>query len=204
MREEVNQEAHDLIYALGGVVHDFNHLESDLALCIALLVDPIDPETGRVITAGKAYSALVDLFNALVLHRLKSRIRRSLEKDLDVLVKRLTEVNEMRNKVVHSQYLYGVQQQSFQRSKLSLRSKKGIKVDEVNINSIEMRQLSKTIHRLSFDLRKFTETEIVPVVLAPVWKDKDNDFGKMWLIWSMQYKGLDEKEGNVYWQLVHG
>ena len=28
MRQETNQEAQDLVYSLGWVVHDFNHLES--------------------------------------------------------------------------------------------------------------------------------------------------------------------------------
>lgn len=203
MREEINNEVEKLINYLGWVVHNFNHLERTLAMCVSILVDPSDPQIGRIVTAGKAYSAMVDLFSALSLYRLESVMNRKLENDLNSLLKRLTEANELRNKVVHSQYLYGVQEKSLRRSKLSIRIKKGVKLDDANINSKTVYELSKDIQRLTVDLRKFTETEFVPVVLSPIWQNKDDDPFAMWMDWKFRYQELEGREGKVYWEFLN-
>ena len=183
MKEEVNKEAHDLVYALGWVVHDFNHLEYTLAACVALLVNPSDPRIGHIVTAGKAYSALVDLFGTLCQYKLQEHMNKSLANSINNLVKRLIEINELRNKLVHSRYLYVVEEKSFRRSKSSIKANKGLRQDKINVNSQEFFALSGNIHKVMYELGEFTKKELVPSVLAPIWINHDDDATVMWMGW---------------------
>ena len=105
---------------------------------------------GAILLAGVTYTGLVDRFSALVLHL--CRDDEVLHEALDGLRRRLRDVGEHRNRLVHSTWLLEPIDGRVNRRKPSARGKKGLHFDTPTVPVDELVGLRRDIRAVRAEL----------------------------------------------------
>ena len=100
--DESDAVAKQLYEQVGTFATLFAGLEGELVNGLGLLLDDNDPTVGYIIAKNMTYSRTIDLFQELSKHRLKDK--KPLE-ELAPLIRRLRDIGEKRNDIIHSAWL---------------------------------------------------------------------------------------------------
>jgi hypothetical protein len=118
-----NFEGVSVCDALGKVIIAFEQLDEMLATSISFLLRRGD-EVGRIVTAQLSFRAKVDMFGALFkAHRPQSTIFNL----IDELCAACLQIEDERNKIVHSKWSNTLDNKALSRSKFTARAKHGLK-----------------------------------------------------------------------------
>lgn len=179
MEEKLTGPAsNDLAKALGSVVINFSYLETILALNVWILIDMSDASIGKIVTAGKPFSALIDIFDALYRHRIIDVIQaegKSAEdpnKTLTDLVKKLAEANEQRNQVIHSTWVSNTKDpETHSRFKFIAKRSKGLERVSKSTSTKDILSFAYSIAKVADEVSEFSEFFYSPIFWLPHWKD---------------------------------
>jgi hypothetical protein len=172
------QASDDLTKALGAVVLNFAYLESALSMNIWVLIDISDINVGKIVTAGKPFSALIDLFAALYRHRIVNILQSegmSAEvqiKSLTNLVGKMTEANDQRNQIIHSAWAGNTEDPDIHsRFKFSAKRSKGLERVSKDISTEEVLKIAHTIAKVADEVLEFSAIFHSPIFWLPHWKN---------------------------------
>jgi hypothetical protein len=131
--------------AFGEVMIEFAALEGILFnLTIDLATD--DFFHGAILLAGVPYAGLVDRFCALALHI--TRDGEEFEAKIDDSRRALLDVNERRNRLVHSDWLFEPIAGSASRVKVSAKGRNGLRFDIPEVPRSELKDLVQDIREV--------------------------------------------------------
>ena len=178
MEEKLTGQAgDDLTKALGAVVLNFAYLEAVLSISVWILIDISDVNIGKIVTAGKPFSALIDMFDPLYRHRIIDVVQaegKSTEipsKTLTGLVKKLVEANEQRNQVIHSAWTSSTQDpENHSRFKFTAKRSKGLKRVSKNMPVQDVLRIAHTISEVADQVLELSERFYSPILWLPKWK----------------------------------
>jgi hypothetical protein len=97
--DEAEAAANRLYQQVGTLATLFTGLEEELVNALGLLLDDNDPTVGDIVAKNLTYSRTVELFQELAKHRLKAQ---KAQEQLTPLIRRLRDVGERRNTIIHS------------------------------------------------------------------------------------------------------
>lgn len=200
MENDLIGEADDnLTKALGAVVLNFAYLEAMLAYSVAMLIDVSDGDIGKIVTAGRPFTALVDLFDALYRHRVLDVLRKEGRKTeaqqtaLVGLVKKLNEANERRNRVIHSSWSGGSNTPGVHsRFRFTAKRSKGLERISEQMTTKDVLAVAHFVADVGNEVLQFSQIFLSPIFWLPHWQawisqwekwEKSGDL-EMWLDWA--------------------
>ncbi len=144
------------LLALGSVTIEFGKLESTLILSISRLlwqeVEGIEPIT--MLVGGDSFDVLLIKLNKIFIHKLHDD---KLLKDFDLLSKRLSAINEKRNRYLHSWWTIN-EKEGLVRIKFKKKpDKNNLMVDRESFNTDEIIIFIEEIKKAKDDLDDLTE-----------------------------------------------
>lgn len=196
MEEKLTARASDdLTKALGAVVLNFAYLEAILSASIWVLIDISDINVGKIVTAGKQFSALVDLFDALYRHRIVDYLQaegmsaQTQSKLLADLVMKMTEANEQRNQIIHSAWA-GTKEDpdTHSRFKFIAKRSKGLERVSKSMSTQDILKTAYSIAKVADEVVEFSEFFHSPIFWLPHWKD-----------WMVKWKEWEESGDLEQW-----
>jgi hypothetical protein len=174
--ELVKKARSDLARALGAVVMNFAYLEAMLSYSIWVLIDISDEDIGKIVTAGKPFSALIDLFSALYRHRVLRVIQdEGLKVEAQIsaltrLIQRMNEANERRNAVIHSTWASNTETALHLRFKFTAKRSKGLVRTEESMTADDIWEIAQFIGKVGDEVLKFSEPFHSPLFWLPHWQ----------------------------------
>ncbi len=135
---------------LGQITANFSDLEADLAGLVWSLIGE-DKKIGQIVTAQLSFSKLLDILSSLFRHTSDDD---NLISELDGLIKQAQKIGEKRNRYVHSVWFSG-HPNTLRRVKLKASRKKGLRMEEEDINVEELRQFGNEIFSFILTLEEF-------------------------------------------------
>lgn len=172
------QASDDLVKALGSVVLNFSYLETILSLNVWILIDMSDANIGKIVTGGKPFSALIDMFDALYRHRIidviqaEGKSTKVPSKTLTDLVKKLVEANEQRNQVIHSAWVSNTKDpETHSRFKFTAKRSKGLERVSKNMSVQDVLQIAHAISEVADQFLELSERLYSPIFFLLHWKN---------------------------------
>ena len=140
----------DYLHPLGQITANFSHLEADVSGLIWSLIGD-DKKIGQIVTVQLSFSKLLDTLSSLFRHKVKDK---GLVDELDGLIKRAQEINDKRNKFVHSVWFAG-HPNTLRRVKLKAGRKKGLQMESQDMDEEELRQFGNEIFSFILTIEEF-------------------------------------------------
>ena len=135
----------------------FSDVETWTGAFIWQLIGP-EQLVGQMVTAGMSFSRQLDLLTSLFRYRFSDA---SLRKSLESLVKRISELEEKRNRVLHSSWLLQSSDPSeATRFKITAKRKKGLVHDREVVKPEELDAIAKGFEQVLSELSTF----MIPLV----------------------------------------
>ena len=140
----------DYLEPLGQITANFSDLEADLAGLIWSLIGE-DKKIGQIVTVQLSFSKILDTLSSLFRHKCDNK---DLINELDGLIKRAQEINDKRNKFVHSVWFAG-HTDTLRRVKLKAGRKKGLQMESQDMDKKELLQFGNEIFSFILTLEEF-------------------------------------------------
>lgn len=137
----------ELLKHIGKIVVGFSKLELHLELFTWGLISD-NQALGQAITSGMSFSSLTKLFATLL--KVKTSDQEILE-EFEGIVRRLNEVNERRNQIIHSYWTYDLETKEDSTLKLKADGFKGIKDITELVTSEKLESFVREIEKLTSD-----------------------------------------------------
>lgn len=194
--ELTGQASSEFAKALGSVVLNYAYLEAMLCYNIWVLIDISDPDVGKIMTAGRPFSALIDLFDALYRHRVVEALKNegfNAEKQVDrlkELVKKSSDASDKRNRIMHSIWASKIDQPDIHsRFRFTARRSKGLERAEDILSTEDVRETARFIAEVAEEVIKFSERFHSPLFWLSHWQK-----------WTTQWQDWDKSGELQKWQ----
>jgi len=143
----------DHLKAMGLITVNFSLLENTIAFIIWLLLG-LDQQTGQIITSELSFRRLLELFSSLCRNKKNDKV--TLEK-LKTLLKRIEHAEQERNKIIHSMWTAGNDEETITRFKITAKIRNGLmhqyeqlKVEHLNKIADEIAEVAAAVHDFWF------------------------------------------------------
>lgn len=146
--------------AIGLITVNFAILENEIAFAIWFLLG-LDQQVGQIITAEQSFKNLAALFSSL--YRNKTNDPKAIE-ELNKLMKKVTQVEEKRNKIMHSVWAEGDTHVSITRFKTTAKISKGLTNQFEQITVEDLNKIADEIAEAAGEIQEFLIRNIAPIL----------------------------------------
>lgn len=154
--EEEVGEAHPLNDAVGRIAMNFGELEEVLSSCICHILGT-EPEKGLIVTSEMSFKAKVHVLASLVKNEYKKQELAIPQSDFNDLLYMCTKSEELRNKLLHSSWVYDHSKghMEVRRRKVSAKMRHGYKNDEEPLTPGQVLEIADYIITTAMNLEEF-------------------------------------------------
>ena len=150
IKEKVGEPT-EFDFSIGSVVTNFAYLEDIVKMMIRFLLK-IDPVSADIVTSELSFKNLVNMFGALIEHKLKGCSDKNIIEEIDEIIYLIELSEQFRNKIVHSSYVYNQH-----RIKKTAKRSGGLKISSESISADYI-----------FDIGDFIAEITEPVLSVPI------------------------------------
>jgi len=154
--EDVVGEAKPLNDAVGRIAMNFGELEDVLCSCITHLLGT-DPEKGLTVTSEMSYKAKVHVLASLIKKEYEVKELEISESDFQDLLYMCTKSEELRNKLLHSSWVYDLTKKDIEirRRKTTAKMKHGFRNEEEPLTPGQVLEMADYIIATAVYLEEF-------------------------------------------------
>jgi hypothetical protein len=149
----------DHLKVIGLVTVNFSLLENELAFDIHVLLG-LDHRTSQIITAELRFKGLLDLFSSLCINKMKNETAST---ELKELVKKVYQVEQKRNSIIHSLWAVGNTGDTITRFKQTAKSSKGLHFQYEQVTVEKLQKIADEIAEATAEVHNFLMNNIVPI-----------------------------------------